>query len=857
MPQRRLLRETICRCLIPQSLDTDAQSRRRAITTVLFGHSMSVWAAVFMLIYYHLDGPRAATTLVFACLGCTFNILTLKLHGSLPLTSNLLAAIVLGTLLALAVSTGGMIAPAMIWLPAVPIIAILLCGSHAGLAWLLTTLALGSAICLLDMSGSIPQSELQGDNATWAFFLGLLGIITCTTLLCFVLDFNARGLRRELEESRLAAEQANRAKGEFLAHMSHEIRTPMNGVMGMLELLRNTSVSRRQEEYVSLASQSAEALLRVLNDILDFSKIEAGRLDVESIKFELRDVVVDTLQTLETRATEKGLELACHIPPDIPDMLSGDPGRLRQIIINLVGNAIKFTKHGKIVVGIALRERTDDRTRLHFSIRDTGVGIPGHKQQRIFEAFGQADNSTTREFGGTGLGLNISSQLIGMMGGQLALDSEEGQGTEFHFEVNFGSAPSSTTVVAPPVSLRGLNVLVVDDNATNRFILEEFLSNWQMQVASAENARIALHVLGEAASKGDPIQLVLLDMMMPETDGLMLAEQIQKDARFCGIPLMMLSSSLAQEHNDRCAPLGIVAQLRKPVKQAELLNQILYCFGLNEFDQPRPKPAAVTDRGQPVRILLAEDGMVNQKVAMGLLALRGHVVTLAENGRLAVAAWEDGEFELILMDVEMPEMDGLEATAAIREKERGTGRHIPIVAMTAHAIKGDRERFLRAGMDAHVAKPVDPAKLYDVIKQLTLTTHRPEDNAGASLDQTATQKDARVTSVVDWQAAIDSTGGNRDLLVGVVQTALQEMPAIKSQLQDLIRQEKLETTARVAHTMKSVASLFFAAKARDAAAVVEESAANNNLESATRQLPCLLEAIDELISLCDDYVSTE
>ena len=856
MPQRRPLRETISRWLIPESLNTDSQTRRRAITTVLFGHSMSVWAAVFVLIYYHLDGPQAATTLVFACLGCTFNILSLKLHGSLLLTSNLLAAIVLGTLLALSVSTGGMIAPAMIWLPAVPIIAILLCGSRAGLAWLLTTLVLGAVICLLDMSGSMPPSELQQDNGAWAYFLGLLGIITCTTLLCFVFDFNARALRRELEESRIAAEQANSAKSEFLAHMSHEIRTPMNGVMGMLELLSNTSVSPRQEEYVSLASQSAEALLRVLNDILDFSKIEAGRLDLESIPFEVRDVVGDTLQSLEPRATEKGLELACHIPPDIPDVLSGDPGRLRQIIINLVGNAIKFTQHGEIVVGISVRELTDDHARLRYSIRDSGVGIPKHKQQRIFEAFGQADNSTTREFGGTGLGLNISSQLIGMMGGQLALNSEEGRGTEFYFEVNFGTSGSSTVRATLPDALRGLHVLVVDDNATSRFILEEVLSEWQMQVTTADNARGALEILGKTHSTDAPIQLVLLDMMMPETDGLNLAEQIQSDVRCREIPLMLLSTSSAQQHNDRCAAAGIVAQLRKPVKQTELLNQIRCCFGTENADRPLPNPVVTVDRSRPVRILLAEDGLVNQKVAMGLLALHGHSVTLAETGRQAVAAWENGDFELILMDFEMPEMDGVAATAAIRESECGTGRHIPIVAMTAHAIKGDRERFLSAGMDAHVAKPVDPAKLYEVIDQLTQTESTHEVSVHASPDQHALHLNTTAASVVDWEAALDSTAGDKELLGGVVQTALQEMPVIKSQLQDLLREEQLETTARVAHTMKSVASMFFAAKARDAASVVEESASNNDLDSAIRDMPCLLEAIDELISLCDEYVAS-
>jgi two-component system, sensor histidine kinase and response regulator len=585
--------------------------------------------------------------------------------------------------------------------------------------WLLTTLVSAGIVFGLDLWHVMPPSDVVGRSADWLQILSLLGIITCATMLCFVFDFNAGQLRKQLQAARKSAEHASRAKSEFLARMSHEIRTLMNGVIGMLELLDHTSVDARQEEYIHLAQQSADSLLVVLNDILDFSKIEAGRLELESIPFALRDVVVDTLQSLEVRAAEKRLELACRIPPDIPDALRGDPGRLRQIIVNLVGNAIKFTECGEVVLSIAIRELTDDRVRLHFSVRDTGIGIPKDKHQRIFEVFGQADSSTTRRFGGTGLGLNISRQLIEMMHGRLGLESEPGQGTEFYFDIELERAVTdSKQTVDPPESLRDVTVLVVDDNSTNRFILTEVLSFWKMNVSSADSGPAAMKILEDSAANRHPIQIAILDMMMPDMDGLMLAEMIHNDSRLRGISLILLSSSSGLESNERCEALGIVSQLRKPVKQAELLGQLTRVRG-NLRTERRPRPETPATAARAMRILLAEDNPVNQRVAVGLLKTQGHNVTVANNGRSAVDAFAKEHFDLILMDVEMPEMDGLEATAAIREREKGTGHHTPIVAMTAHAIKGDEERFLKAGMDAHVAKPVEPKKLFQVVEQLT------------------------------------------------------------------------------------------------------------------------------------------
>jgi signal transduction histidine kinase/DNA-binding response OmpR family regulator len=635
------------------------------------------------------------------------------------LASNLLAGVILVALVTLSVFLGGFHSPAMMWFPAVPIMAVLLCGWRSGLSWLLVTSVSALAMLVADQMGMLPKSELTGNRAEWLYALGLLGIITCTTLLCFVFDFNERVLRKKLEATRGAAEKASQAKSEFLALMSHEIRTPMNGVIGMLELLANTKVTTQQQDYLHLARHSAESLLRVLNDILDFSKIEAGRLELEFIPFELRDVIGDTLQSIEVQATEKGLELACRIPPDVPDTFRSDPGRLRQVVVNLVGNAIKFTEQGEIVISITKQRLTASHARLRFSVRDTGVGIPKDKQGRIFEAFGQADSSTTRRFGGTGLGLNISRQLIEMLGGELGISSKEGEGTEFFFELDLALSDSPVKPFSlQPTLLHGVPVLVVDDNATNRFILDEVLSSWKMLVTCADGARAAMVALNLAATSELPIQLVLLDLMMPDTDGLMLAQEIRNDRRFQDLKLIMLSSSSGHEDDSRIQELGIAGQLRKPVKQAELLAQLQRSFGAEDsesLDQHVP-PARLP---RSAHILLVEDGVVNRKVAEGLLAAQGHTVTTAIDGRQAVTAFENESFDLILMDIEMPVMDGLEATAAIRKMEQGTARHIPIVAMTAHAIKGDLERFLQAGMDAHVVKPVDPPELYRVIDQMT------------------------------------------------------------------------------------------------------------------------------------------
>lgn len=545
-------------------------------------------------------------------------------------------------------------------------------------------------------------------------------------------------VNHDLVLARDEARDANIAKSTFLANMSHEIRTPMNGIIGMSELLSHSSLTAEQRDYLNMIQQSADALLRLLNDILDFSKIEAGKLELEEIPFDVRECVGQTGQTLSLRAGEKNLEMACRIAPGIPDMLRGDPGRLRQIIVNLVGNAIKFTERGEVVLDVSEQSRTADRVRLQFSVRDTGIGIPREKQKKIFDAFGQADASTTRQYGGTGLGLTIARQLVEMMNGTIWLESEVGQGTTFHFQAEFPLVDASARQEPAELSsLYGTRVLIVDDNQTNRRIFEEILKSWHMRTVSVDNPLSGLAELSEAAARGAPFDMVLLDCMMPGMDGFEFAERVRADTQLHHARLIMVSSAAQAGHAERCRQLGIIRYLTKPVLQSELLSTFLNVFAdKTARDAAAAAPAADSMQAErPLRILLAEDGKVNQCVAVGLLHRRGHQVTIAEDGRQAIAAWSAEPFDLILMDVQMPEMDGFEATAAIRQSERRIGGHIPIVAMTASAMKGDRERCLAAGMDGYVAKPIEPDQLYAEIEKFAFQKPLADNAHGAGQEE--------------------------------------------------------------------------------------------------------------------------